>query len=149
MDFTNGSVIRISDVYKGTHPDKSSDDVDGVRKYKGPRNLRMILEHFRTLKAVSQVFTSFVRLFIRYSRHMKIQYSYSILPSSSTLPLLRPIVSLRTYARSLCMRFRKPFSRPPRLRGSLPSLSSKQVWVALNPLCSPRSFCGCTGVFPG
>jgi hypothetical protein len=59
MDFTNGLVICISDVYKGTHPDDSSEDAEGVRKYKGARNLRMILEHFRTLKTVSQSFYIF------------------------------------------------------------------------------------------
>lgn len=55
MDFTNGLVTYILDVYEATHADESSGDAEGVRKYKGTRNLRMTLEHFRTLKAVSQV----------------------------------------------------------------------------------------------
>ena len=54
MDFPNGLVTYILDVYKGTHADESSGDAEGVRKYKGTRNLRMTLEHFRTLKAVSR-----------------------------------------------------------------------------------------------
>ena len=44
----------ILDVYKGTHANESSGDAEGVRNNKGTRNLRMTLEHFRTLKAVSQ-----------------------------------------------------------------------------------------------
>jgi hypothetical protein len=129
MDFTKGLLVvtYILDVHKGTHEDESSGVAKGVRKYKGTRSLRMTVEHFRTLKAVSQVLQSFVRLFIRYSRHMKILYSSLILPSSSTSPLSRPTVSLGTYARSLCMTFRMLFSRPRRLRDSLPLLNSKQV----------------------
>ena len=53
MDFTKGLVTYSLDVYKGTHADELSGDAEGVRKYKGARNLRMTLEHFRTLKAVS------------------------------------------------------------------------------------------------
>ena len=53
MDFTKVLVIRVSDEYKGNHADDFSEEAEGVRKYKGTRNLRIILEQFRTLKAVS------------------------------------------------------------------------------------------------
>ncbi|KAH9956159.1 hypothetical protein BC827DRAFT_1233146 [Russula dissimulans] len=35
----------------GTHSESSNGDAEGVRKYKGPRNLRMAWERFRSLKA--------------------------------------------------------------------------------------------------
>ncbi|KAH9979783.1 hypothetical protein BJV74DRAFT_118819 [Russula compacta] len=107
--------------------DASVEDAEGVHKYKGGRNLRMAMDHFCTLRTVSRIFESSVRQFILCSRHMKIQYNYLIFPSSSISPLLRPILSLGIYARCLHTSFRTPFSHPPRLRGSLPLLSSKQV----------------------
>lgn len=53
----NASLIRyldrstVHDRALETHADESRGDAEGVRKYKGTRNLRMTLEHFRTLKA--------------------------------------------------------------------------------------------------
>jgi peptide chain release factor 1 len=53
----NASLIRFLDRSTahnpalGTHADDFGEDAEGVRKYKGIRNLRMILENFRTLKA--------------------------------------------------------------------------------------------------
>ncbi|KAF8496408.1 hypothetical protein F5888DRAFT_1703615 [Russula emetica] len=53
----NASLIRyldrsaVHDRTLGTFADGSSGDVEGVRKYKGTRNLRMTREHFGTLKA--------------------------------------------------------------------------------------------------
>jgi hypothetical protein len=54
------SSLRLSDfnsnVSKGPSEENSSEDAEGVRKRKENRNLRIALEQFRTLKAVSRTF---------------------------------------------------------------------------------------------
>jgi hypothetical protein len=142
-------VICLLYVSKGLRVESLGEGSEEAHKSKGNRHVQMALENFRALKTVSRAFVYSVRIFICYSRRMKIRSRYSILPNSLTLLSSRRTLSFGTYARSSPTTCQKPFFLPLKLRTSLPLLSSKRALVVPNPRCSSPNFCGCTGGLPG